>query len=221
MTDSPATETEVDTSPAEPPKRRRSLFRSFSTADFITLANASAGMGAVLFSMAYLESGPKYMWFALGLLPLALICDVMDGYVARWKQRSSPYGADLDSLADVISFGVAPAVIGYALGLKGSLDLLVLLYFVVCGVSRLARFNVTAESLTTSEGKVSHFEGTPIPTSLLLVAVLAIAFAQGAVNDQLWLGEVHLGPLTLHPLVLMYALSGSAMVATSLKIPKP
>ena len=53
-------------------------------------------------------------------------------------------GADLDSLADVISFGVAPAVLGFTLGLRGGWDMLSLTYFVVCGVSRLARFNVTA-----------------------------------------------------------------------------
>ena len=96
-----------------------------------------------------------------------------------------------------------------------------LIYFVGCGISRLARFNVTAESLTTHEGKVSHFEGTPIPTSLALVAALAIAFGMSAVHDDLWLGVIQLGPWQLHPLVLIYALSGTAMVSATLRIPKP
>ena len=70
---------------------------------------------------------------------------MLDGYVARLNRtRQSVLGADLDSLADVISFGVAPAVLGFTLGLRGGWDMLVLTYFVVCGVSRLARFNVTA-----------------------------------------------------------------------------
>jgi hypothetical protein len=64
-------------------------------------------------------------------------------------------GADLDSLADIISFGVAPAVLGYTLGLRGGWDMLCLTYFVVCGVSRLARFNVTAEALAIKRPKVS------------------------------------------------------------------
>ena len=82
------------------------------------------------------------------LLPLALVCDVLDGYVARLDTgRQSVLGADLDSLADVISFGVAPAVLGFTLGLRGGWDMLILTYFVVCGVSRLARFNVTAAAL--------------------------------------------------------------------------
>jgi CDP-diacylglycerol--serine O-phosphatidyltransferase len=75
----------------------------------------------------------------------------------------------LDSLADVISFGVAPAALalrhrpGRALGRAGA-D-----YFVACGVSRLARYNITAERSPPRSGKVKYFEGTPIPTSVLLV----------------------------------------------------
>ena len=112
------------------------------------------------------------------LLPLALVCDVLDGYVARLnRSRQSVLGADLDSLADVISFGVAPAVLGFTLGLRGGWDMLILTYFVVCGVSRLARFNVTAAALSdATTGKVKYFEGTPIPTSILMVVLLGVAF---------------------------------------------
>lgn len=203
-------------------RRRFSMLRTFSLADFITLGNAASGMGAILLCLSYVEAharGP--MWTAFALFPVALVCDVADGSVARWRRRSSPLGADLDSLADIVSFGVAPAVLGYALGMRGGWDALILIYFVSCGISRLARFNVTAEELMTDKGKVSHFEGTPIPTSLLLVAVLAVAFAQSAVHEGLWGGVLTLGPFEFHPLVLMYALSGSAMVSATLKIPKP
>lgn len=207
-----------------PPRRRRhlNLIRSFVLADFITLANASAGVSAILLCMRYIERGnAAHLWWAFALLPVALVWDVLDGFVARRGKRSSPYGADLDSLSDIVSFGVAPAALGYALGLRGGWDAVVLVYFVLCGISRLARFNVTAEALTTDQGKVSHFEGTPIPTSVLLALVLALAFGMGAVGDELWLGQTTLGPFVLHPLVLMYALSGSAMIASTLKIPKP
>ena len=208
--------------PAGPRRRHFALLREFALADFITLANGAAGMGAILLCIAYVESRDAgAMWAALGLFPVALACDVLDGSVARWRRRSSPFGADLDSLADVVSFGVAPAVLAYALGMRGGWDAAVLIYFVGCGISRLARFNVTAEALMTEAGKVSHFEGTPIPTSLALVAVLAAAFGTGAVHEQLWLGAVRLGPWLVHPLVALYALSGSAMVSATLKIPKP
>ncbi len=112
---------------------------------------------------------------------------MLDGYVARLdKKRQSVLGADLDSLADVISFGVAPAVLGFTLGLRGGWDMLILTYFVVCGVSRLARFNVTAVRArrTRPPGKVKYFEGTPIPTSVLLVIILGIAQYLGRVDDQ-------------------------------------
>jgi CDP-diacylglycerol--serine O-phosphatidyltransferase len=131
-------------------------------------------------------------------------------------------GADLDSLADVISFGVAPAVLGFTLGLRGGWDMLILIYFVVCGVSRLARFNVTAAALANPEtGKVKYFEGTPIPTSIAIVALLGVAFWTSRIDDDLWLGAMRVGPATLHPLTLVYAASGSAMISATLRIPKP
>ena len=116
--------------------------------------------------------------------------DVLDGYVARLDtRRQSRLGADLDSLADVISFGVAPAVLGFTLGLRGGWDMLLLTYFVVCGVSRLARFNVTAAALAdASTGKVKYFEGTPIPTSIAIVLLLGVAFYLGRIDEALWLG---------------------------------
>ena len=88
-------------------------------------------------------------------------------------------GRELDSLADVISFGVAPAAIAYGCGMQGFYDRVVLVFFVACGVSRLARYNVTAEKLSEGGDKVKYFEGTPIPTSLVLVAVLAAAAYSG------------------------------------------
>jgi CDP-diacylglycerol--serine O-phosphatidyltransferase len=123
-------------------------------------------------------------------------------------------------LADVISFGVAPAALGYACGLQGGWDWLILSYFVGCGVSRLARYNVTAEQLSGDEGKVKYFEGTPIPTSVLLVAVLAWSAWAGALGQGILWGVVQLGPWQLHPLVLLYALSGSLMISKTLRIPK-
>jgi CDP-diacylglycerol--serine O-phosphatidyltransferase len=157
------------------------------------------------------------------LLVLALVFDVLDGYVARLAAtRQSRLGADLDSLADVISFGVAPAVLGYTLGLRGGWDMLCLTYFVVCGVSRLARFNVTAALLADgTTGKVKYFEGTPIPSSILIVALLATAMSLGRIGDDLWLGVLRIGPAALHPLALVYVASGSAMISATLRIPKP
>lgn len=200
------------------------MLRSYTAADALTIGNASCGTIAIFLCLDYLATGSaRYLWIAFALLPVALICDVLDGYVARaQKGRQSVLGGDLDSLADVISFGVAPAVLGFTMGLRGGWDMVCLTYFVVCGVSRLARFNVTAAALADSRtGKVKYFEGTPIPTSVVIAGVLAVAFWQGTVNDALWFGMVRVGPATLHPLVLIYVLSGSAMISATLRVPKP
>ena len=206
---------------SEAPKRKRfSMIRSYVLADLFTIGNATCGMVAILLCLDFLAGrGNRFLWTAFVLLPLALVFDGFDGYVAR-KTRKSYIGADLDSLADIVSFGVAPAVLGFTLGLRGAWDSVVLAYFVVCGISRLARYNVTADALSDERGKVKYFEGTPIPMSLVLVVVLGIAFAGGDVGPHLWLGHVKLGPWGLHPLVLMYAVSGSLMIST-MRVPKP
>lgn len=200
------------------------MLRSYTPADALTIGNAACGTIAIFLCLDYIASGnPRFLWTAFILLPSALVCDVLDGYVARLNpKRQSVLGADLDSLSDVISFGVAPAVLGFTLGLRGGWDMLCLTYFVVCGVSRLARFNVTAADLADTEtGKVKYFEGTPIPTSILIVALLGAAFRLEKIDADLWFGVYQIGPALLHPLALVYAASGSAMISATLRVPKP
>jgi CDP-diacylglycerol--serine O-phosphatidyltransferase len=203
--------------------RHFSMIREFHLADFFTLGNAACGMAAVFFAMLYMsgESTRHFMW-AAAMAPAAFIFDVLDGRIARWRQQHSALGRELDSLADVISFGVAPATLAFAAGMRSALDAVVLAYFVCCGVSRLARFNVTAETLAegSDAGKVKYFEGTPIPTSVVLTGVLAYCSWKGMLDDHLWGGAWQLGPWVLHPLVLMFALSGTLMISKTLRIPK-
>lgn len=198
------------------------MLRSYTVADFFTLGNASCGTISIFLCLNYIAEGRnQFFWIAFVLLLLALACDLFDGYWARRSRRQSILGGDLDSLSDVISFGVAPAVLGFTLGMRGGWDMLVLTFFVVCGISRLARFNVTAGALTGASGKVKYFEGTPIPTSIVIVILLGIAFAAEAINSALWLGSYRIGPATLHPLTLIYAVSGAAMTSATIRIPKP
>jgi len=201
--------------------RHFSMVREFHLADFFTLGNAASGMAAIFTVMASLRSSnPRYLVIAAAAIALAFVFDFLDGRVARFRQTHSVMGRELDSLSDVISFGAAPAAMAYGAGLDGGWDQLVLMGFVACGVSRLARFNVTAEALADGGEKVKYFEGTPIPTSIALVGMLTVAAVRGRVGPAIWGGAIQLGPWVFHPLVLLFALSGGLMISKTLRIPK-
>ncbi len=177
------------------PARHLSMIRGFHLADFLTLGNAACGVIAIFAVMAYVETRDlRRLLAAAALIPLALVFDVLDGRVARSRRQHSAMGRELDSLADVISFGVAPAAIAYSAGMTGLWDVVILVYFVACGVSRLARFNVTAERLSAGADKVKYFEGTPITSSLVLVGVVAASVWLERVGDALPFGAVRVGP---------------------------
>lgn len=198
-----------------------SMLRDYRAADLITLANAGAGMAAVLLMMSYLTTAETWrVYLSLALIPVALFFDVADGRIARRRGEHSPFGQELDSLADIVSFGVAPAVLGYGLGLRGGLDVMILIFFVACGISRLARYNVTASQLSDDSGKVKYFEGTPIPSSLALVALLALCFYLGRTGEQLPLGRANVASLGFHPFALLFFANGCTMISKTLKIPK-
>lgn len=208
-------------SDATPERKHFSMIRGFHLADFFTLGNAACGTASVFLAMRYVGSQEltHFLW-AAALAPAAFVFDVFDGRIARHRNTHSALGRELDSLADVISFGIGPAALAYAAGLTGGWDALVLVYFVCCGVSRLARYNVTAETLSAGTTKVAYFEGTPIPTSVALTAVLAFAAWHGRIGEAVYGGAWTLGPWVLHPLVLLFAVSGTLMVSKTLRIPK-
>ena len=202
------------------PRKRFSMIREFHFADWFTLGNAVCGMGALFSSVTYLQTLDRArIYTACTLIFAALVFDILDGRIARWRQKSSPMGRELDSLADVISFGVAPAVLAYVCGMQGLYDRAILVFFVACGVSRLARYNVTAEAMSEGTGKVKYFEGTPIPTSIVLAVLLAVAAWSNSIGTNLWFGAVEIFGFTLHPLTLMFAISGSLMISR-IRIPK-
>jgi CDP-diacylglycerol--serine O-phosphatidyltransferase len=198
------------------PRKHFSMIRSFQLADLFTIANGFCGVAAVFAAMNFLDTRDRrHLYLAACLIPVALVFDVLDGRIARWRHAASAMGRELDSLADVISFGVAPAAIAFAVGLNSALDQIVLVYFVGCGLSRLARYNITAEALSAATGKVTYFEGTPIPTSLIPLGLLMLAFQYGNFYPvQLFGAELHL-------VALLFLLSGSLMISKTLRIPKP
>lgn len=203
--------------------RHFSMLRDLQLADFFTLANAACGMGSVFYAMYFVaEPSLRHFYIAAALAPAAFVFDVLDGRIARWRHAHSALGRELDSLSDIISFGVGPATLAFAAGMRGGWDLAALIYFVCCGVSRLARFNVTAETLAEGSalGKVKYFEGTPIPTSVVLTGILAWCASHGLIGDALPAGAMAIGPATFHPMSLLFVLSGSLMISKTLRIPK-
>ncbi|KAI9822164.1 MAG: hypothetical protein M1832_003167 [Thelocarpon impressellum] len=203
-----------------------SMIKALHLADLITELNGFCGVMSIFSSMRYLLDEPSNtsnMWAALALMPFGLFFDFMDGKVARWRKKSSLMGQELDSLADLISFGMAPAAAAFALGLRTPLDHICLTFFVLCGLSRLARFNVTVANVPKdATGKAKYFEGTPIPTTLSIAAAMAYWLSQGWVLDNVPLGIVGKGTLAeVHPVVGAFVLSGCLMVSKSIHIPKP
>ncbi|KAI7833775.1 hypothetical protein BX661DRAFT_177511 [Kickxella alabastrina] len=211
-----------------------SMVRSFQLADFVTLGNAVCGCLSLMFAMkALLTQNTDFLFTSFWCIPAGVFFDFLDGRVARWRQSTSILGQELDSLADFCSFGIAPAVLGFACGFQKMLDLVVLTYFVCCGLARLARFNATVAAMPTDfNGKIKFFEGTLYqPRWSLSFWRFAnpeyqhegpfASFSQAFTPDNVWGGEVSLFPgYELHPLVLMYAVSGTLMISRRLRIPK-
>lgn len=197
------------------------MLRSYQLADVFTLANAAAGTGSVLAIMSYLVTPENWrVYLALWLVPAALVLDIADGTIARSRHQHSLFGRELDSLADIVSFGLAPVALAYAIGMRGGLDVLILMFFAACGISRLARFNITATQLANAGGKVRYYEGAPIPSSLILIFFLGLCFYTGQVGENLPLGVVRIFSLDWHPLSFLYFVNGCAMISKTLRIPK-
>lgn len=131
--------------------------------DYCTLLNAIAGLFAIFFAVS---GDPAQLKLAPFLLFAAVLFDYLDGKIARWTGKAHAFGKELDSLADIVSFGVAPAVLGFAVLEKSKLMWLLLAFFVCCGILRLARFNISAGA------KKGVYEGVPITTNGIVFPLL-------------------------------------------------
>lgn len=203
-----------------------SLLKALHMADYITELNGFCGIMSVFSSLRYCLGDPAdtgNLYLALAFLPFGLFFDFMDGRVARWRKKSSMMGQELDSLADLISFGLAPACVAFSLGLRTTFDTVLLAMFVLCGLTRLARFNVTAANIPKdASGKASYFEGTPIPTTLGMDAVMAWWVHRGWILSDVPLGIAFAGsPFEVHPVALVFLVHGCLMCSKTLHVPKP
>ncbi|KAI8983134.1 hypothetical protein BDB01DRAFT_843394 [Pilobolus umbonatus] len=209
---------------AENGQHHFTMVRNFYMADMITILNGICGCLSIFSCMEYLLSNSKdRLYISICAMFMGLFFDFLDGRIARWRKSISLLGQELDSLADLITFGLAPVVFGYTIGMRTLLDIVILTYFVVCGIARLARYNSTVISLPKdSTGKIEYFEGTPIPSSLVIIVILACC-----VHFDSYLGNlpgqlvVVMNDMNLHPIVLLYGISGTLMISKTLHIPKP
>ena len=160
------------------PHRRVDLKKTlFLLPNLVTLASVFCGFNAILILSETIVSADTTARAAV-LLLFAMFFDLLDGRVARLTRTQSNFGLQLDSLADVISFGVAPALLVYksALNRYPVAGLLVSFLFVACGVIRLARFNVLAGSPTGEKGKPArNTVGLPIPPAAAGMIALVVA----------------------------------------------
>jgi CDP-diacylglycerol---serine O-phosphatidyltransferase len=190
---------------------RFSLVRGLKGPDYLTLANALCGMFAIFCALAR-AGGGNGTWLIVGvaLVGSATVFDTFDGRLARWLGITTMIGRELDALADLISFGVAPAALGNASGLHGPVAVAALAFYVACAVCRLARYNASIDRLAASTGKVPYFEGTPVTFGIVPLG-LAVALSLA--------GGMH-GVLVVVA-SLVFAVTGCAMISRTLRIPKP
>jgi CDP-diacylglycerol---serine O-phosphatidyltransferase len=151
--------------------------------NLFTLSSLYAGLYSIHIGMK--ATSVEEMTLAAWLIIVAMFCDAFDGRVARMTRTESEFGVQLDSLADAISFGVAPAFLLFTWGMQGlgSLGMFFGFVYAACAVMRLARFNVMANQ---NSGVMKYFLG--LPTPLAAGAVVAVVLAHVS-----WTGEMTTG----------------------------
>ena len=188
------------------------MIREFHLADWFTLGNAVCGVGALFSTLSYIERHDvRHLLYACALVLAALVFDVLDGRIARWRQKSSAMGRELDSLADVISFGIAPALMMFFFILSPSQGVVwfrnigwfVGFIYLLCAAMRLARFNVITNPLLKRSHKDSSkdFVGLPVPAAAGTVASVVLFLLHLAEADK----SLNRWALGLPPLMLLVA----------------
>jgi CDP-diacylglycerol--serine O-phosphatidyltransferase len=135
-----------------------------------TAANMFSGLMSIIFAIR------MEFDYAAWCIIASIAFDMMDGRIARWTRTTSDFGVQFDSLSDLVSFCVAPAILMYQLVLSdsGKLGIAIAMFFVLCGALRLARFNVKSHEV---EGAPSHeFQGLPTPAAAALMAAFVISY---------------------------------------------
>ena len=140
-------------------------------ADIFTVGNLCCGVLSIFLAMDGLFDLSALLLF------LAVVFDVLDGKIAGLMNQKNLFGKQLDSMSDLVSFGVAPALLFYSLSSPGILGIIVALFFVACGMLRLARYNISEEA---------GFEGVPITVNGVLFPLLFLLFSRFPESLNYW-----------------------------------
>ncbi len=180
------------------PQRRRGLFLLPSV---FTAGNIAAGYYAITQSLEGSVAAPQHFDYAALAIGFAIPFDAIDGRIARMTNTTSEFGKELDSLADVITFGVAPSILAFSWGFRSlvvelqplaqqrlvQLGAFLCFLFLICGAARLARFNISHNPVALNPGRPDrkYFVGMPIPASAGMIAAV-VHFFRGEPLEVWW-----------------------------------
>ncbi len=218
---------DIETLVQEPKKKswlagHFTMIRNFGFADVATFGNMACGMESMFFAIHYINTlDQSTIFWAIAFIIFGLGFDIVDGHIARLRNTASPLGRELDSFADALSFGIAPAIIAYALGFNTALDGVALIIFVGCCISRLSRFNVTSDALSFGGPKVKLILGLPTAWSLLPTGTFVYTLWMGYFPVLMKLGLLKMGTEVLHTPVLFYPFIGLLMISETIRFNRP
>src|SRR4051812_16137459 len=181
----------------------------FVLPSLFTAVNIAAGYYAIVQSLAAVGDGQSWHFdFAARAIGFAVLFDGLDGRIARMTNTTSEFGKQLDSLADAITFGVAPALLAYEWGFRSAdapfgnalwhskltqLGAIVTFLFLTAGVSRLARFNIQNDPKPSNPGRPGrkYFVGMPIPAGAGVLAAV-VHLSGGDPIETWWMAAIWL-----------------------------
>lgn len=201
-----------------------SLLRHLKLADYVTLLNAVFGFLSVVYSLKFsISEESQFIHVAFFCIIVGLVGDCIDGRLSRWKTTNSLLGREMNSLADLVSFAIAPATIAFSIGFHTNLDIICLAFYVVCVLARLARLNLTISYLAKDmkENNFGYFEGIPAPSSLFLILLMYFLVLKGKIFDFIPFG-LYFDPFIfeIHPFILIFVFMGCGMISKRLRMPK-
>jgi CDP-diacylglycerol--serine O-phosphatidyltransferase len=188
-----------DFAPEDDRRKRRPSRGMYILPSLFTAGNIAAGYYAITQSIQGSAADPSGFDHAALAIGIAALLDGVDGYIARLTNTASDFGRELDSLADVITFGVAPSLLAYIWGFRMlrptvyptlrdnvvHAGIFVCFVFLICGASRLARFNISINPQPRNPGKPGSkfFVGMPIPAGAGVIAAVIHCFDGSPIYD--------------------------------------